>query len=111
MEKDSAALLLLLFVLVLAMAGVALFVSGSSRRAALAERGRGGDDDGGRQAPAPLASTRGCGAPARGQKLGNWLQGAGLAAGAGRPAAAVLLGRCVFATIVLGAVHAARWPR
>ena len=33
MEKDGAALLLLLFVLVLAMAGVALFVTGSSRRA------------------------------------------------------------------------------
>ena len=61
MEKDGAALLLLLFVLVLAMLGAVLFVTGSSRRAALAERGRGGNDDAGGQAPAPVASTPGCG--------------------------------------------------
>jgi tight adherence protein B len=76
MEKDGAALLLLLFVLVLAMLGVVLFVTGSSRRAALAERGRGADDDAAvkrlrhsfdawlRRRPA-------------GRRLGNWLQGAG----------------------------------
>jgi len=76
MEQDSAALLLLLFVLVLAMAGVALFVSGSSRRAALAERGRGGGDEAGvkrlrHSVDARLRRT------ASGQRLGNWLQGAG----------------------------------
>ena len=78
MEKDGAALLLLLFVLVLAMLGVVLFVTGSSRRAALAERGRGGNDDARGQAPAPVlrrlaapapepaaGSATGCRAPAR----------------------------------------------
>ena len=45
MKQDGAALLLLVFVLILAMLGVYLYVSGSSRRAALAERGRGGGDD------------------------------------------------------------------
>jgi tight adherence protein B len=76
MEKDGAALLLLLFVLVLAMAGVALFVTGSSRRAALAERGRGGDDEAAvqrlRQSVDAWLRRR----PA-GRRLGNWLQGAG----------------------------------
>ena len=42
MEKDAAALLLLLFVILVAMIGMLLWVSGSSRRAQLAERGRGG---------------------------------------------------------------------
>jgi tight adherence protein B len=76
MEKDGAALLLLLFVLVLAMLGVVLFVTGSSRRAALAERGRGGNDDAAvtrlRQSFDAWLRRR----PA-GRRLGNWLQGAG----------------------------------
>ena len=76
MEKDAAALLLLLFVLVMAMLGVVLFVTGSSRRAALAERGRGGNDDAAvtrlRQSFDAWLRRR----PA-GRKLGNWLQGAG----------------------------------
>src|SRR5215217_4265631 len=76
MEKDAAALLLLLFVLVLAMLGVVLFVTGSSRRAALAERGRGADDDAAvtrlRQSFDGWLRRR----PA-GRRLGNWLQGAG----------------------------------
>jgi tight adherence protein B len=76
MAQDSAALLLLLVVLVLAMLGAALLVSGSSRRAALAERGRGGADDAGvrrlrTSVDARIRRTR------SGQKLGNWLQGAG----------------------------------
>ena len=76
MEKDGAALLLLLFVLVLAMLGVVLFVTGSSRRAALAERGRGGNDEAAvtrfRQSVDAWLRRR----PA-GRRLGNWLQGAG----------------------------------
>src|SRR4051794_6255534 len=76
MEKDAAALLLLLFVLVLAMAGVLLFVTGSSRRAALAERGRGADDEAAvtrlRQSFDGWLRRR----PA-GRRLGSWLQGAG----------------------------------
>jgi tight adherence protein B len=76
MEKDGAALLLLLFVLVLAMLGVVLFVTGSSRRAALAERGRGANDDAAvkrlRQSFDAWLRRR-----PSGRKLGNWLQGAG----------------------------------
>lgn len=76
MEKDGAALLLLLFVLVLAMLGVLLFVTGSSRRAALAERGRGGNDEAAvkrmRQSIDAWLRRR----PA-GRTLGHWLQGAG----------------------------------
>jgi tight adherence protein B len=76
MEKDGAALLLLLFVLVLAMLGVVLFVTGSSRRAALAERGRGGNDD---AAVTRLRPSFDAGLRRRpaGRRLGNWLQGAG----------------------------------
>jgi tight adherence protein B len=76
MEKDAAALLLLLFVIVLAMFGMLLWVSGSSRRAQLAERGRGGADEQGvarlRQA---LDST--LRRSAYGRRLGNWLLSAG----------------------------------
>jgi tight adherence protein B len=76
MEKDGAALLLLLFVLVLAMLGVVLFVTGSSRRAALAERGRGANDD---AAVTRLRQSFDAWLRRRpsGRKLGNWLQGAG----------------------------------
>src|SRR5215217_7821307 len=76
MEKDAAALLLLLFVLVLAMLGVVLFVTGSSRRAALAERGRGADDE---AAVARLRQSFDAWLRRRpaGRRLGNWLQAAG----------------------------------
>ena len=99
MEKDGAALLLLLFVLVLAMLGVVLFVTGSSRRAALAERGRGGKDDAAvkraRQSFDAWLRRR----PA-GRKLGNWLQGAGSPLS---PADFLLLSFCgtVFLTVAL----------
>jgi len=76
MEKDGAALLLLLFVLVLAMLGVLLFVTGSSRRAALAERGRGGNDEAGVKRLRLVIDAWLRRRPA-GRKLGNWLQGAG----------------------------------
>src|SRR5688500_3040393 len=76
MAKDGAALLLLLFVLVLAMAGVVLFVTASSRRAALAERGRGGDDEAAvqrlRQSIDAWLRRR-----PTGRRLATWLQGAG----------------------------------
>src|SRR5918995_1711259 len=76
MEKDGAALVLLLFVLVLAMLGVLLYVTGSSRRAALAERGRGANDEAGvkrlRQSFDAWLRRR----PA-GRRLRNWAQGAG----------------------------------
>jgi len=100
MEKDAAALLLLLFVLVMAMLGVVLFVTGSSRRAALAERGRGGNDDAAvtrlRQSFDAWLRRR----PA-GRKLGNWLQGAGSPLS---PADLLLLGfsGALFLTIALG---------
>jgi tight adherence protein B len=75
-EKDAAALLLLLFVIVVAMFGMLLWVSGSSRRAQLAERGRGGADEQGvarlRQAVDSLLR-RG----ASGRRLSNWLLSAG----------------------------------
>ena len=76
MEKDGAALLLLLFVLVLAMLGVLLFVTGSSRRAALAERGRGGGDEAGVKRLRIVFDAWLRRRPA-GRRLGNWLQGAG----------------------------------
>ena len=76
MEKDAAALLLLLFVLVLAMLGVLLFVTGSSRRAALAERGRGGNDEAGVKRLRLVFDAWLRRRPA-GRRLGNWLQGAG----------------------------------
>jgi tight adherence protein B len=76
MQKDAAALLLLLFVLVLAMLGVVLFVTGSSRRAALAVRGRGGNDEAGVKRVRLVFDAWLRRRPA-GRKLGNWLQGAG----------------------------------
>jgi len=76
MQKDAAALLLLLFVLVLAMLGVVLFVTGSSRRAALAVRGRGGNDEAGVKRLRLVIDAWLRRRPA-GRKLGNWLQGAG----------------------------------
>src|SRR3954449_8604974 len=95
MGKDGAALLLLLFVLVLAMLGVVLFVIGSSRRAALAERGRGADDD---AAVARLRQSFDAWLRRRpsGRRLGNRLQGAGSPLS---PADLLLL--CLSGTMVL----------
>jgi len=76
MEKDAAALLLLLFVLVLAMLGVVLFVTGGARRAALAERGRGGNEEAGVKRARLVIDAWLRRRPA-GRRLGNWLQGAG----------------------------------
>ena len=76
MEKDAAALLLLLFVILVAMLGMLLWVSGSSRRAHLAERGRGGADE---QGVARLRHAVGSmlRRSAQGRRLANWLLSAG----------------------------------
>jgi tight adherence protein B len=76
MKKDAAALLLLLFVIAVAMLGMLLWVSGSSRRAHLAERGRGGADEQGvaRLRHAVDSMLR---RSAQGRRLGNWLLSAG----------------------------------
>ncbi len=95
MEKDAAALLLLVFVLVLAMAGVTLYVTGSSRRAALAERGRGGGDEGGVQRLRQSIDSR-LRRTGSGRRLANWLQGAGSPLS---PADLLLL--CVSGTMLL----------
>jgi tight adherence protein B len=76
MDKDAAALLLLLFVIVVAMLGVWLWVSGSSRRAALAERGRGADDEAGVQRLRIALDSR-LRRSASGRRLATWLQSAG----------------------------------
>ena len=105
MEKDAAALLLLLFVLVLAMLGVVLFVTGSSRRAALAERGRGGNDEAGVKRLRLVIDAWLRRRPA-GRKLGNWLQGAGSPLS---PADLLLL--CFSGTIFLTVVLSTFMPR
>jgi len=75
-EKDGAALLVLCFVLVVAMLGVLLYVSGSSRRAELTARGRGGDEE---QGMARLRHTidSALRRSGPGRRLANWLAGAG----------------------------------
>jgi tight adherence protein B len=105
MEKDAAALLLLLFVLVLAMLGVVLFVTGSSRRAALAERGRGGNDEAGVKRLRLVIDAWLRRRPA-GRKLGNWLQGAGSPLS---PADFLLL--CFSGTIFLTVAFSTFMPR
>ena len=105
MQPDGAALLLLLFVLVLAMAGVALLVTGSARRAALAERGRGAEDEPGSRrlrhaVDAALRRSR------RGRRLAEWLQAAGSPVA---PADFVLL--CVAATCAGAVAGAQLMPR
>jgi tight adherence protein B len=75
-EKDAAALLVLCFVLVLAMTGMVLFVTGSSRRAALAARGTAGDEEAGisrlrHRVDALLRRT------AWGRRIAGWLLAAG----------------------------------
>jgi tight adherence protein B len=105
MDKDGAALLLLLFVLVLAMLGVLLFVTGSSRRAALAERGRGGNDEAGVKRMRLVLDGWLRRRPA-GRKLGNWLQGAGSPLS---PADLILL--CLSGTLFLTIALSTFMPR
>jgi tight adherence protein B len=94
MQKDGAALLLLVFVLVLAMLGVVFYVTGSSRRAALAERGRGSNEDAA-MSRARLRFDARLRRTSSGRKLGNWLQGAGSPLSVGD---LVLL--CIFGTLI-----------
>jgi tight adherence protein B len=76
MEKDAQALLLLLGVLALALVGIAIYVSGATRRAELASRGAGDPDESGtrrvrRALERRLRRTR------WGQRLAVWLSSAG----------------------------------
>jgi len=72
MERDGQALLLLIGVLGVALAGIALYVSGAARRAELASRGRPDEDDRGwrrivHALDARLRRTE------RGRRLASWL--------------------------------------
>ena len=72
MERDAQALLLLVAVLLLALVGVATYVSGAARRAELASRGGPGDEEGGlrrllRRLDVRLRRTE------RGRRLSTWL--------------------------------------
>jgi tight adherence protein B len=113
MGRDAQALILLVGVLVLALIGVATYVSGAARRAELASRGGPGDDDGGlgrrlHGANARLRRTE------RGRRLSTWLSSAAVPFGpaelvlgciAGTLAAFVLLGLFMppLAALLLGA--------
>jgi tight adherence protein B len=76
MEKDTQALLALFGVLIVALAGIATFVSGAARRAELASRGAAQDDDSllGRVRRALDRRLR---RSAQGQRLAVWLSSAG----------------------------------
>jgi tight adherence protein B len=72
MSRDGQALLLLVAVLLIALAGIATYVSGAARRAELASRGGPGDEEGGlrrllRRLDVRLRRT------ARGRRLSTWL--------------------------------------
>jgi len=76
MGKDAVALTGLLGVIVLGMLGAALFLSGSSRRAALAARGR--EDGGGSALRARLERLdQRLRSTARGRRLAQWLRSSG----------------------------------
>jgi tight adherence protein B len=76
MGKDAQALMLLVGVLFVALAGIAIYVSGSARRAELASRGAAGEDESalGRLRRALDRRLR---RTDRGQRLGVWLASAG----------------------------------
>jgi len=76
MGKDAQALLLLLGVLIVALAGIAIYVSGAARRAELASRGAGGPDETvlGRLRRALERRLR---RTSQGQRLAVWLSSAG----------------------------------
>jgi tight adherence protein B len=72
MERDGQALLLLVAVLLIALIGIATYVSGAARRAELASRGGPGEDQGGlrglmRRLDVRLRRTE------RGRRLATWL--------------------------------------
>jgi tight adherence protein B len=75
MERDGQALLLLVAVLLVALAGIATYVSGAARRAELASRGGPGDEEAGlrrllRRLDVRLRRTE------RGRRLSTWLSSA-----------------------------------
>jgi tight adherence protein B len=79
MGRDGQALLLLVASLVVALAGIATYVSGAARRAELASRGGPGDEEGllrrlVRALDARLRRTE------RGRRLGSWLSSGGVPA-------------------------------
>jgi tight adherence protein B len=77
MQKDGAALLLLAWALLLALAGVFALVRGSSQRAALAERGRGDEGDA-MSARFSQALERHVRRTQWGRRLSRWLASAGV---------------------------------
>jgi tight adherence protein B len=80
MGRDGQALVLLVGVLLLALAGIATYVSGAARRAELASRGGPGDEEGGlrrllRRLDSRLRRT------GRGRRLSTWLSSAAVPLG------------------------------
>jgi tight adherence protein B len=90
-HKDALALVGLLGVMVLGMAGAALFLSGANRRAALAARGREGGGRSGLRSGLERLDQRLRATP-RGQQLGQWLRSSGGRLSAIDFAAIVLVG-------------------
>ena len=83
MERDGQALLLLVAVLVIALVGIALYVSGAARRAELASRGGPDEEERGwrrivRALDARLRRTE------RGRRLASWLSSGAVPVDAGR---------------------------
>jgi tight adherence protein B len=105
MGRDAQALVLLVGVLVVALAGIAIYLSGAARRAQLASRGRSGDDAArlGRTlhgANVRLRRTR------AGRRLATWLSSAAAPVGP----AELLLG-CAAATLAASALLGLFMPR
>jgi len=75
MERDGQALLLLVAVLVIALAGIAIYVSGAARRAELASRGGPDDEEGGLRRLMHRLDVR-LRRTARGRRLATWLSSA-----------------------------------
>jgi tight adherence protein B len=100
MQKDGAALLLLGWSLLLALAGFALLVRGSSRRAALAQRGRMIEDEsvGGRAGAILDSVVR---RTHTGRRLGRWLRSTGVSMRTGD-----FLLLCLAADLVITLIYA-----
>jgi tight adherence protein B len=72
MERDGQALVLLVAVLLIALIGIATYVSGAARRAELASRGGPGDEQGGLRGLVRRLDTR-LRRTERGRRLATWL--------------------------------------
>jgi tight adherence protein B len=77
MERDAQALLLLIGVLIVALAGIALYVSGAARRAELASRGGPDDEDRGWRRIVHALDAR-LRRSERGRRLASWLSSGGV---------------------------------